>query len=113
MITPYSGATGIDEIPNQIEQQMLSNLLSVLHNARLRTPLLNKELFETNKKEINIYLNNLSMEEADRIWSMFRSASYMIHLSYRMTPVRIPTICEEDSGNKIISEKIEFEELIK
>jgi hypothetical protein len=112
MIIPYSDVTGISETPHQIEQQMLSNVLRALHNARLRTPLLSKELVEADNKEINIYLNNLSMEEANRIWSMFRSASYKLCLSYLVTPVRIPSVYE-DFGKKIVSEKIEFEELIK
>jgi hypothetical protein len=112
LITPYSDAIGIGETPNQIEQQMLSNILRIFHNRRLRAPLLSKELVETGNKEINIYLNNLSMEETNRIWSMFRDTSYKLCLSYLVTPIRIPVV-HEDFGKKIISEQIEFEELLK
>jgi hypothetical protein len=112
LITPYSDATGIGETPNQIEQQMLSNILRIFHNRHMSAPMLSKELVETGNKEINIYLNNLSMEETNRIWSMFRDVSYKLCLSYLVTPIRIP-VAHEDFGKKIISEHIEFEELLK
>src|SRR5215469_11234230 len=110
IITPYSDTTGVGETPNQIEQQMLSDIIRTFHNAQLKAPMLSKELVESENKELNIYLNNLSTDETYKIWSMFRDVSYKLCLSYLVTPVRIP-VAFQDSAVRVTSEKIEIEEM--
>ena len=105
------GAAGDGQIPGEANQKVLTNIIQAFHNnAILKRPELSKDLVDSGNTELRIVFNNLTMEEMNRIWGMFRNCSYKTCLSYTVTPVRLSAIPTE-AERRVISKTINYREL--
>ena len=82
------------------QQQMLGRAMQVLHdNSIVSGTLLLGELSGT-AEELNICIDPLSIDDLNKLWSLFGSKPYKTSIGYRVSPILI------DSTNDIQTERI-------
>lgn len=110
LITPFFDTAGQGQNPGEANQKMLTNIISIFHeNVILNRTQLSKDLVDSGNTELRLVFNSLSMEEMNRIWTMFRNSSYRACLSYTVTPVRISQVPIE-AEKLVISKTITYGE---
>jgi Pvc16 N-terminal domain len=74
------------------ELMILGKLMQVFRRyAVLRGDVLQGALQTTGNDEIRVVPNVLSLDELNKIWSLFPNKGLKLSLSYMLTPVRIPS----------------------
>lgn len=74
------------------ELMILGKLMQVFrYHAVLRGDVLQGALQTTGNDEIRVVPNVLSLDELNKIWSLFPNKGLKLSLSYMLTPVRIPS----------------------
>lgn len=69
---------------------IMENVIQTLHdNAVLRGDILQGNLAENGNDTIRITPQSLSIDELNKLWSVFPNKAYKLSLSYMATPIRI------------------------
>lgn len=87
LITPF-----VKEKTESISEQLLRLLIiRAFHEFPvLSGPLLDPKLIKTENYKLNFYLNSMSLEEINHLWTLFGgSTTYRASLSYKVSPVII------------------------
>jgi hypothetical protein len=108
LIVPFSSAGPPSDIARENEQMILATIMRTLYdNGRISGPQLGNSLIESGNTELRIVSNELALDQMNHLWSMIRSASYRLCVSYMVTPLKIPSIRELESA-RVISKQIDF-----
>lgn len=107
LIVPYSSAS--DPIQARVNEQMILGAIirTLYDNPVLSGPQLEDSLIESGNTELKVIPNELSLEQMNNLWSMFRHSSYRVCLSYLVTPLKIPSIRILDTS-RVVSKQIDF-----
>jgi Pvc16 N-terminal domain len=108
LIVPFSSGGPPSDIARENEQMLLTAIIRTLYdNSVISGPQLADSLIETGNTELHIIPNELSLEQMNNLWSMYRKPSYHVCLSYLVTPLKIPSTRILDV-TRVVSEKIDF-----
>ena len=98
LITPYAQT-------RQAEQVILSKLIRLFYDsAIINGSQLKQNLIETGNFELRIVFNTIPFEQLNSIWGTFHGTPYKPSISYRVTPVNIPSSRTIKTG-RVISKK--------
>jgi Pvc16 N-terminal domain len=108
LIVPYSSGGPPSDIARENEQMILTSIIRTLYdNSIISGPELEDSLIESGNTELKVIPNELSLEQMNNLWSMFRDTSYRVCLSYRVTPLRIPSARIVDV-TRVISKRVNY-----
>jgi uncharacterized protein DUF4255 len=85
----------------ETEHQILGRAMQILHdNAILRGSLLQGSLAST-FEEVLVAINALTLDDTNKLWSLFSSKPYRLSVSYRLSTVLIDSTRERAAGRVI------------
>lgn len=100
LLTAYAKA-------RETEQQIMGRAMQILHdNKVLRGSLLKGSLAGT-FEEITVMMNPLSVDEMNKLWSLFVGKSYRLSVAYKVSPVLLDSTREE-SVDRVIKKTVKF-----
>lgn len=105
LLTTYASTVIPDRTERTLEEhRILGRAMRIFYdNAILSGSILQGGLAGKNE-ELRITLNPISLEELNKIWSVFPNISYRASVSYLVTPVRINSMREMDMQRVISKE---------
>jgi hypothetical protein len=84
LMTPYAS--------RETEFIIIERILQIFHDSPvLRGETLQGNLAASGNDEIRVVRNSLTLDELNKLWSMFPSKPLKPSLSYLLTPIRIPS----------------------
>lgn len=106
LLTTYASAVIPDRTERTLEEhRILGRAMRIFYdNAILSGSVLQGGLAGTDE-ELRITLNPISLEELNKIWSVFPNRSYRPSISYLVTPVKIDST-HEISMQRVISKEM-------
>jgi Pvc16 N-terminal domain len=86
---------------------LIEKVMQLFHDFPIfESSLLNEDLINSGNKEIKIYLNEFSMDEVNKIWTLFPNKPFRLSLSYIVSPLLIPSSrFEKESYSRVISKQ--------
>ena len=85
LMTPYAKT-------RETEFIIIERILQIFHDYPvLRGEILQGNLAANGNDELRVIRNSLTLDEMNKLWSMFPSKPLKLSLSYLLTPVRIPS----------------------
>ncbi len=90
LVTAYASTQIVDRTQQTLEEhRILGRAIRILYdNAILSGTILQGALAGTNE-ELRIILNPISLEDLNKLWSVFPNQNYRTSVSYTVTPVKI------------------------
>ena len=102
MITPYGAS-------RENEFAIFERIMQILHaKAALNGPYLLGTLADNGNTNIRIEPIHLSMDEINKLWSIFPNKPYRLSLYYQLTSVRILSAEIPESATAVIDKTVEM-----
>ena len=92
---------------SESRQIILEKVMQLFHDYPiLDKSLLSDDLINTGNHELKILLNEITIDDLNKIWSLFPNKPYRLSISYMVTPLMIPSsrITERDIFRVITKE---------
>jgi Pvc16 N-terminal domain len=77
---------------SESRQILLEKVMQLFHDFPiLDKSLLSDDLVNSGNHELKILLNEITIDDLNKIWSLFPNKSYRLSISYMVTPLMIPS----------------------
>jgi hypothetical protein len=94
---------------SESRQIILEKVMQLFHDYPiLDRTLLSDDLVSTGNHELKILLNEITIDDLNKIWSLFPNKPYRLSVSYMITPLMIPSSIERAISRVITKETEHF-----
>ncbi len=92
----------------ETELIILEGLMQTLYdNSVFRGDILQGNLAGSGNEKIRVTPNNLTLDELNKLWSIFPNKAFKLSVSYMLTPVKIPSVRKRDI-TRVVEKDIAF-----